>query len=487
LTLLDETQERLDREGTENVAAYTEYLLGIDSLYPMTTESLWRAVEHMQKAIELDPEYAQAHSTLGRVYLNMSVYGAIGGAEAVAKARDAASHALDIAPESSEALAILGAVELFDGNGEAAHLLLQKALEKGPNDLTALKYYGVYLGGQLRHAEAEDVFRRMLLLDPLQEMTYMWLVTNLRTQKKFPEALEIIAKWKEVLPESQAQGAESVTYIWQGKYAASLQAVLKYTLEADPADPSYDPIDPDGPEAIAWSYLLMDMPDEARIWFDRAIEINPEHPVSLAAPLWLNFHQQQSEDESVRLARKLLADRIELSPWARELALLVVLENAAKSGRYEGVLELLEKLYPNMFADPPYDIERNLRYVFYVGLALIQSGDIDRGSHLVRAFLGYIVEWVDFRGPSWKSVAGRLALGEREVAMTIFREFALVNKWWWPGIVSQTMLKHSAIFDPIRNEPEFIELLDFYERNAVEQRRLLQEMGIHSIRLLNSS
>jgi hypothetical protein len=41
------------------------------------------------------------------------------------------------------------------------------------------------------------------------------------------------------------------------------------------------------------------------------------------------------------------------------------------------------------------------------------------------------------------------------------------------------MLKHSVIFDPIRNEPEFIELLELYETNAAEQRRLVQEMGIH--------
>ena len=57
-----------------------------------------------------------------------------------------------------------------------------------------------------------------------------------------------------------------------------------------------------------------------------------------------------------------------------------------------------------------------------------------------------------------------------------FRELVRVQKWSWPGIVSQAMLKHSAIFDPIRDEPEFIELLDFYESNAAEQRRLLQEM-----------
>jgi hypothetical protein len=41
------------------------------------------------------------------------------------------------------------------------------------------------------------------------------------------------------------------------------------------------------------------------------------------------------------------------------------------------------------------------------------------------------------------------------------------------------MFKHSKLYDPIRDEPEFIALLDEYRKNAAEQRRLVQEMGIH--------
>jgi hypothetical protein len=42
------------------------------------------------------------------------------------------------------------------------------------------------------------------------------------------------------------------------------------------------------------------------------------------------------------------------------------------------------------------------------------------------------------------------------------------------GVYQQTVLKHSKLFDPIRNEPEFIALLDEYRKNAAEQRRLVQ-------------
>ena len=157
----------------------------------------------------------------------------------------------------------------------------------------------------------------------------------------------------------------------------------------------------------------------------------------------------------------------------------VLLEYAAKSGQHEILLELLEDLYPNLFDDPPYDLQKDWDAAFYVGLALIQSGDIDRGGHLLRDVLKLADPYEEALGPAWESVAARLALGEREAAISTFREFARVNKWTRLGIMSQTILRHSSIFNPIRNEPEFIELLEFYRTNAAEQRRLVQEMGIH--------
>jgi hypothetical protein len=72
------------------------------------------------------------------------------------------------------------------------------------------------------------------------------------------------------------------------------------------------------------------------------------------------------------------------------------------------------------------------------------------------------------------SISGRLALGEREAALEKFREFAAA-KWWFAGVTPQTMFRYSSLYVPIRDEPEFIALLDLYEQNAAEQRRLLKE------------
>ena len=75
------------------------------------------------------------------------------------------------------------------------------------------------------------------------------------------------------------------------------------------------------------------------------------------------------------------------------------------------------------------------------------------------------------------SVTGRLAQGETEAALETFRAFAAKNKWHI-GMAELVALRHSRLYDPIREEPEFIELLNVYHQNAAEQRRRLNAMDL---------
>ena len=75
MSLLGESAEVLNRDQTDNVDAYTEYLLGINDLNVYTVESDASAIRHLQEAVRLDPDYALAHAMLGRVYINSTDYG----------------------------------------------------------------------------------------------------------------------------------------------------------------------------------------------------------------------------------------------------------------------------------------------------------------------------------------------------------------------------------------------------------------------------
>jgi TolB-like protein len=140
ISLLGESGNRIVSDDTNNVDAYTEFLLGINDLSSPSTVTLPTAIEHLHEAIRHDPNYARAHSSLGRAYLELSDYGLMNMTEAIVVARSAASRALDIAPHSSEALAVIGLAERLNGQELMAGQLLEKAIENGPSDVIALKY-----------------------------------------------------------------------------------------------------------------------------------------------------------------------------------------------------------------------------------------------------------------------------------------------------------------------------------------------------------
>jgi tetratricopeptide (TPR) repeat protein len=424
-------------------------------------------VTHLQAAIRLDPEYARAYSTLGHTYLELEYYGLMRTSQAAAAARNVAARALDYSADSSEALAVLGMAELRDGNLETAGQLLSKAIENGPNDAVALDYYGRYLMADAQPDEAIATYRELLRLDPLSEFAHLGLVNVFSSQQRYSEAGETIARLKSIYPKSpNAFFFEGVLSGRQGNLATAIVTINKSAR--------LDPNDPEVPGFLGYYYLALDMPNEARHWFDRAIEIDSQHPVSRSAPLFLNYYLQQNEDENFRLARELLQDRIDDRRASRLIALTVLTEHAAKTGRHDVALEVLDNLYPHLFDDPPRDLDKDFRATYFAALALINSGDIERGSFLMQSFLDLQERYDETFRVGRSSIAGRLLLRDIDAALNKLDGFAETR---YHRISSRLFIERSPLFDPIREEPAFIALLDEYRENAAEQRQILQAMN----------
>ena len=467
VSLLGETAERLNLGQTDNVDAYNEYLLAINDLNNISTENLKSAASHLQGAIRLDPQYAQAYSTLGRAYISLNYWGSMSNTEAFAAAREAASRALDIFVDSSEALAVLGLADLNDCNLESAGQLLNKAIENSPNDVVALNYYALYLFQDARPDEAIAIYRQILRLDPLSNRAHIGLAITFNNTQRFSEASETIASFLRIEPESaDAHSVQFFTETRQGNWAAAIATMTDLL--------ALDPDDPEGPGMLGLSYLALDMPVEASRWFGRAVEIDAEHPMSRAAPLWLNYYLQQNEDESYRLARELLEDRVSSRHGSDDIALTILVEHAARTGQYDVALEVLDNLYPHLFDDPPRDLDKDGRATYFAGLALINSGDVDRGTYLMESLLDLRERYDAAYGANRRSVASRLVLGDTDAALDKLAGTAQNKNRW---VENKLYLERSPIFDPIREEPEFVALMDEYRENAEEQRQILQAMN----------
>jgi TolB-like protein/Flp pilus assembly protein TadD len=467
VSLLGDEIGVMSRGQTDNIDAYTQYLLGVPKLNDSVHASLKSGAEHLREAVRLDPDYAQAWAMLGLAYVRMGQYGAITAAEAAPEARNAASRALDLDENSTAALSVLGNAERWDGNTEAAEILFKKAYELGPNDTVAMEFYGLFLEREGRLAEAETIYREMIRIDPLSEKAHERLAVTFNLRGMYAEAKEVIEKYKRINPNTSTMRAvEYLAARATGEWADAVSA-LTQTIEIDPDDV-------DAPAALGIMYLTLNMPAEARFWFDRAIQVNSQRVIARAGPILLNYYLQQNDDNNYRLAVELLEDNNVPYWFSHDAALLAVTEYAASTDRHDAVLKVLSNLYPHLFDNPPYDLDRRPMDAYWVGKALIQSGDVERGSHLVRSFLNMSEPSDDPNAVTVLSVAGRLLLGDIAGAMDKLSVGVQENRYhFWDNNI---ILEWSSELDPIRDDPAFVAVLEEAREHARQQRELLQAM-----------
>ncbi len=477
LSLQGETKRRIDREGTDNLQAFEEYSKAIENLRSKTYDSVQLAMEKLQHAIELDPDFARAHAMLGYTYLDgrYSDWSELDREEIKAHARDAANIALRIAPGMSTALTLLGRLtEDRDAAGE----LFREAVENGPNDTLALRRYAVHLFSNYQIDEAIALAQKAIKLDPLDESNYTTQAWMQSVQKQLQAALATIRDGKNRIPDSVGlRDYESRFHYGIGDYRSAI--VAKYeTLDFDSREwwNRYE---------IGTLYLLAGMPDEAERWLESSAANAPEGAFTHRLnPLLLDMYYQRNDREVFTTLKALVSESPGVNafgdPFGSQHVLFI--EYGSRLGKLDEVLETFEELYPKL--DPPSSREgyRESLQSSWVGLALLRHGDVQRGEPLMRAYL----EAADIRDRTpgeirdvySVSALGRLALGETDAALGKFRQLDATDKWINGSVVTLLMLRYSSLYDPIRDEPEFIELLDMYDKNAAEQRKLLKTMSL---------
>jgi Tfp pilus assembly protein PilF len=134
-----------------------------------------KAEQYFQQAIDNDPTYALAYSGLADCNSGMTWHGFKSPSEALPKAYASARKALEIDPDSAEAHASLGLAMSHRWDWTGAEAEFRRALQLDPQYANAHHWYGDYLSMQGRHDEALAQSRRALQLDPLNLMISTWV------------------------------------------------------------------------------------------------------------------------------------------------------------------------------------------------------------------------------------------------------------------------------------------------------------------------
>jgi len=165
--LSTDEQLRIDARPTDNLQAYELYLRGRYLWQRRGDENIRHAITLFEQATELDPQFAQAWSSLAATHFTLPVYSDRPRSEHNPLAVYAAQKALAQDDSLAEAYAVLGGLADMDGKWAEAETLFLLAIVNEPMDSTAHLWFGEHLFklGRLDNALEEALIAYQL--DPL--------------------------------------------------------------------------------------------------------------------------------------------------------------------------------------------------------------------------------------------------------------------------------------------------------------------------------
>ena len=148
-------QERVLAKPTNNLAAYEYVLRGREAFSNETRDDNDAASELFQRAIDLDPNYADAYAALAGSYDEAVVSGwSEFRTEELERAEGLAQKALALDPATTRAYRVLTQVNLYRKRYDLALAQVDRALEINPSDANNYAYRGSVLAWAGRAAEA---------------------------------------------------------------------------------------------------------------------------------------------------------------------------------------------------------------------------------------------------------------------------------------------------------------------------------------------
>jgi len=299
--LAGDSKGQVPKGGTSDAEAYQLYLKGRYYWQKRTRESLEKAKEHFTQAIDKDPNYAMAYVGLAQYYFVVPDYAPVSNSEATPKLRAAAEKALTIEPSLADAHSVLAGSFWNDWKWSEAESEFKRALELDPRSVDTHHWYGLFLSWAGRDEEAIAQMNTALELDPLnlrvntnlgqaywdarqEERAFQQLRKTLELDPNFADAHDFLGfcyrstgKYDLWLEESTRNAeltndtdrlaineAVTKTYKRSGSHAAmlkNLELMLQLSKHryVDPGD-------------IASNYAAVGQPDEAFLWWNKAVD-----------------------------------------------------------------------------------------------------------------------------------------------------------------------------------------------------------------------
>jgi adenylate cyclase len=223
-------QQKLAKTYTTNSEAYKLYLQGRFYWNKREEKDFRKAIEYLNQAIALDPNYALAYAGLADTYALLSAFGFMPPTAGVPRAREFARQAVSLDGGLAEPHTTLGYLSLtYDYDLAGSEREFRQAIELNPNYATAHQWYGEMLLNAGRLDEASAEYRRALEIEPLSLPINWDLGRFLYMSRRYDESMAQHKKTIELDPGfARAHRTLAEVYRVKGDYANAVEERARF-------------------------------------------------------------------------------------------------------------------------------------------------------------------------------------------------------------------------------------------------------------------
>jgi len=225
------------KRGTSNEEAYRLYLQAAFIFDQWNKSEVGKAVEYLERAVKLDPDYAQAYVMLAYAH-RFFMHKSRTPQEQTQKSKAAIEKALALDPDLSEAHAVLGLLKFSSETDFAgARAEYRRAIELDPDSPMAHALYAYFLMSQGEFDEAVAENKKAIEIDPASNAHQITYGMILYYAHRYGEAT---AHYKRIL-EKDRDFVYPYFWLWllcdlQGDEAQAFEWFMQYQtqIKADP-------------------------------------------------------------------------------------------------------------------------------------------------------------------------------------------------------------------------------------------------------------
>lgn len=455
---------------TDSLAAAQAYRTGRLHWWRRTPAELQKAVTMFATALEHDARFAPAYAALADSWLLLSLYGNVTMLKATENAQDMIDKALEIDPESAEAFAALGLARWQIGQMDAAESALRHAVELNGDYIPAQLWLAGVLGEQGRYPEEHRVLEQAMTRDPLNELLMVNYAANLSMRGKWEEGRELMQGILELHPDS--------TMLLRS--LARMEMHNGNLVEGWKLANRAWQLEPDNPEdiaALARAWLVLGDSEEAERLVMRGLETSSQNATLLTAH-WSTLMVARRYEEAEALVRELMAQFGDGASAAAERNFNFQL----------GLIALVRSDYPEARRfltaaigrddRPAYNGDEVMMFTL-ASMAAEQLGQTEEAQSLLESAERRIqrgrLNGVDDSGIYYNEAVLLIMRSEPDRALEKLHEA------YERGFREQWVLEIDSRLEPLHDQPEFITLMDRIREDLSQARVEIESLSLASL------